>query len=443
MRLVVAILEDISIAELSQLDTKISMSTYRITPKNGKFIIQRTSDRKTVSAKPFLDKKSAEDAMHIMMAKEIITTTPGNSITVVKAFKDFTVWKLKLYKEDGRVDKHSLQVYDTEYRHRISKYMDQNVLLTDFGILHMEQYLDNLKAANVPYKTMRNSVKIIKHFIRRANVMGLKPNLSMLTFKITDHLGIIPEDDDLIYTKQVDVNVLDDATVTTIMNDLYLGMKAKDINCTNTFAIFCLLFFFGLRASELSGIRKDAVDLDAGLLHIQGTWRHHRCRNKTKNRGSKRSIEIDDDAMKFLEMWLYYRLEYKPDNIYLLAGKNNGPLSYQYIYDQIWKTYAKHGLANIEYKKGGHVKIISSPLKGFPTKIFRHRFGSHLIAAMNSNPLLNMNRVKRLIGHTKFSTSSEVYGNKEIRGTNAERKAIAAAKANANKSNIFSKIVKN
>ena len=220
-------------------------------------------------------------------------------------------------------------------------------------------------------------------------------------------------------------------------------MNAKDINCTNIFAIFCMMFFFGLRASELSGIRLDAVDLNNRILKIQGTWRHHRWRNKTKNRGSKRSIEIDDDAAKFLEKWMYYRMEYKPDNIYLLAGKNNGPLSYQYIYDQIWKTYAQHGLAEIEYKKGGHVKVISSPLSGFPTKIFRHRFGSHMIAAMNSSPLLDQNRVKRLIGHTQFSTSAEIYGNKEIRGTAEARKALAAAKANANKSNIFSKIVKN
>jgi len=321
--------------------------------------------------------------------------------------------------------------------------MNPNVLLSDFGITDMEQYLDNCKEAGITFKTMRNSVKDIKHFLRRANAVNLKPNLSMLTYKITDHLAVIPEDDDLIYRKEVDINILDEDKVSEIMQDLYQGMKAKDHNATNTFAIFCMLFFFGLRASELSGIRKDAVDLDTRLLHIQGTWRNHKWRNKTKNRGSKRSIEIDDDAMKFLEMWMYYRLEYKPDNIYLLAGKNNGPLSYQYIYDQIWKTYAKHGLANIEYKRGGHVKIISSPLKGYPTKIFRHRFGSHLIAAMNSNPLLDRNRVKRLIGHTKFDTSSDVYGNKEIRGTAEERKALAEAKAAANKSNIFSKVVNN
>ena len=69
----------------------------------------------------------------------------------------------------------------------------------------------------------------------------------------------------------------------------------------------------------------------------------------------------------------------------------------------MWKTYAAHGLANIKLKKGGHVKVISSPLKGFPTKIFRHRFATHLIAAMNQQSIVRQNRVKRLIGHTQFS----------------------------------------
>ena len=418
------------------------MKTYRVTPKNGKWIIQKIDDRTTVSAKPFIKKTDAENAMYAMEASNQKTKHDG-SITFNQAFKKFAEWKLSLHSENGRVDFHSLQRYDTEYRQRISKYMNKEVLLSDFNIVAMEEYLDNLKAAGVPFKTMRKSVKDIKHFLRRAKAVDLKPNESMLEYNILENLAVVPEDDDEIYKKEIDINILDDQKVMAIMDQLYQGMKAKDINATNTFAIFCILFFTGLRASELSGIRKDAVDLDKRLLHIQGTWRNHRWKNKTKNRGSKRSIEIDDELAKFFEMWLYFRMEYKPDNIYLLAGKNNGPLSYQYIYDHIWKTYAAHGLANITLKKGGHVKVLSSPLKGYPTKIFRHRFGSHLIAAMNSNPLMDQNRVKRFIGHTKFSTSSDVYGNKEIRGTVEERKALAAAKADANKSNIFSKIVKN
>ena len=416
---------------------------YRVTPKNGKWIIQRISDRATVSAKPFIKKTDAEDAMYAMEVSSQKSNKQDGAITFVEAFKKFADWKLSLHSDNARVDYHSLQRYDTEYRQRISKYMNKDVLLSDFNIVAMEEYLDNCKAAGVPFKTMRKSIKDIKHFLRRAKAVGLEPNESMLAYNILDNLAVVPENDDEIYKKEIDINILDDQKVSEIIEDLYKGMNAKDINCTNIFAIFCMMFFFGLRASELSGIRLDAVDLINRILKIQGTWRHHRWRNKTKNRGSKRSIEIDDDAAKFLEKWMYYRMEYKPDNIYLLAGKNNGPLSYQYIYDQIWKTYSQHGLAEIEYKKGGHVKVISSPLSGFPTKIFRHRFGSHMIAAMNSSPLLDQNRVKRLIGHTQFSTSAEIYGNKEIRGTAEERKALAAAKSNANKSNIYSKIVKN
>ena len=58
--------------------------------------------------------------------------------------------------------------------------MNEEVLLSDFNIVDMEEYLDNLKAADVPFKTMRKSVKDIKHFIRRAKASGLKPSEDML-----------------------------------------------------------------------------------------------------------------------------------------------------------------------------------------------------------------------------------------------------------------------
>ena len=65
--------------------------------------------------------------------------------------------------------------------------MNDNILVSDFGLVHMETYLDNLKAAGVTFKAMRKSVKDIKHFLRRANAVGYEANLSMLTFSIYDH----------------------------------------------------------------------------------------------------------------------------------------------------------------------------------------------------------------------------------------------------------------
>ena len=44
------ILEQITLVELSQLGTKISMTKlYRVTPKNTKWIVQKIEDRSTVS----------------------------------------------------------------------------------------------------------------------------------------------------------------------------------------------------------------------------------------------------------------------------------------------------------------------------------------------------------------------------------------------------------
>ena len=418
---------------------------YRVTPKNGKWIIQDIETRKTVSAKPFIKKSDAEDAMFAMSGSDQKVET---SISFKEAFKQFAAWKLSLKTENNRVDEHSLKRYDTEYRQRISKYMPDNVLLSNFNILDMETYLDNLKAADVPFKTMRKSVKDIKHFIRRAKAIGLKPCEDMLTYNILENLSVVPQDDDLIYKKEVDIDVLPDETIKAIINDLYTRMKT-DRHAANAFAIFCLFFLFGVRASELSAIHRDfredksCVDMDNALLHIRGTIRHNTYQNKTKNRGSKRAIPIDEDGLKFLEMWTYYVDGLGKDNKYLLPGKNGGPLCYKYIHATMWKTYAAHGLAEIEVSKDGHVVVISSPLKGFVTKIFRHRLATNLLDNMHQHKELGRNRVKHLIGHTQFSTSAEIYGNKIKRGTPEERDAVAKAKAEAIGSNIFSKSIEN
>jgi integrase len=421
---------------------------YRVTPKNGKWIIQRISDRVTVSAKPFIKKSDAEAAMIAMIAPDLHKENIDKQITFKKAFRNFATWKQSLHEEGSRVDPHSLQRYDTEYRQRISKYMADDVLLSRFNIKDMENYLDECKKAGVPFKTMRKSVKDIKHFIRRAKAEGLEPCEDMLTYNILDNLKVVPQDDDLLYKKEVDLDIMPDDKVKAIINDLHIRMKT-DRHAANGFAIFCMFFFFGLRASELSAIHRDfsatksCVDFDNALLHIRGSYRHHTYQNKTKNRGSKRSIEIDPYAMKFLEIWLDYLDGKDTDNPYLLPGKNGGPLSYKYIHATMWKTYAAHGLADITVRRDGHVIINSSPIKGFATKIFRHRLATTLIDNMNQHKELGRNRVKHLIGHTQFSTSSNIYGNKVRRGTDEERAAVAKAKAKAIGSDIFTKAIEN
>ena len=113
---------------------------------------------------------------------------------------------------------------------------------------------------------------------------------------------------------------------------------------------------------------------------------------------------------------------------YQAMRENGGPLSYKYINAHIWKTYAAMGLADITVRRDGHVVINSSPLKGSPTKMFRHRLASHLIAAMNKFGVLSQNQVKSIVGHTQFSTTAGIYGNKLVAMSNQARSEVAEVK---------------
>ena len=108
---------------------------------------------------------------------------------------------------------------------------------------------------------MRKSVKDIKHFIRRAKAEGLEPCEDMLTYNILENLKVVPADDDLLYKTEIDIDVMPDEKVMTIINDLFANMKT-DRHAANGFAIFCMFFFFGLRASELSAIHRDFQQLN-------------------------------------------------------------------------------------------------------------------------------------------------------------------------------------
>lgn len=410
------------------------MKIYRVTPKNGKWIVQKVSDRSTVSPHPFTKKSEAEDCMFKLVAadnKSTIQEQQGGE-TVVEAFKDFASWKVNQSDQSTRITDHSMKRYDTEYRLRISKHMDHKVLLSNFNVQDMENYLDACKAAGVPFKTMRKSVKDIKHFLRRMKLLGKDPCMDNEEFEILNYHKVVPHDDDLLYRKEVDL--IGDNQIKEILNKLYLEFNT-DRNAANAFGIFCMLFLFGLRASELAGLKKDCVDFDNEELIIKGTWINQTYYNRTKNRGSRRRIAMDENSIRFLNLWMDYLEKNNKYSSWLFPGlKGDGPLSYKYINATVWKTYAKMGLAQIDVRRDGHVKIISSPLKGHPTKIFRHRLASHLISAMNANPLLDKNRVKTILGHTQFSTTEGIYGNKLI---DKDRKKLADAKAAANNNSLI------
>ena len=317
-------------------------------------------------------------------------------------------------------------------------------LLSNFKLDQMEAFLKAAFDDGVPFKTLRNTVKDIKHFLKQANLRGWNSCRDMETFKIYDYAYVFPKDDSLITKKAT--NVLDEATCFDLILSAYKTMKNNkhDRDSAMRFAIFSLMFMFGLRASELLGLKKSSIDLKNGFLNVEGVYivAEGGYLNRLKNKGSRRSIKLDEDGFKFFEIWFYYLDGLKKDNPFLLPGlKGDGPISYKYTLSQVWKGYAAAGLADITVRRDGHIKINSSKLKGHPTKTFRHRFCSKLLKAMHKMEELDQNVIKSDAGHVKFSTTAEIYGDKIIDISEADQKKIASARGKALANNLISQVI--
>jgi len=434
------------------------MSIYRVTPKRGKWIVIRRSDRVTVSLKPFANKTDANNLVKELEAKDAfqenkINQVKVNGIKFIDAFRDFADAKKNEHQASQGIRQTSANRYDITYRLRILKYLagqnridkdvknDENVLLSDFGNKHMKSLLMKASDAKEPYQTLVNLVKDIKYFLREANADGLNPNMSMTTFKLDQFGYTKPKDHEKKYGK--DIIILDDGKIVEMLTLLKKNF-GKSVDATNQFAIICMLFLFGLRASELTGLKRANVDLKNLRLNVKGVWitSEGGYLNQTKNTGSRRSIEFGKAAFDFLSQWMAYLNEHHKHSIWLFPGiKGNGPLCYKYINANVWKVYAMIGLADITCKRDGHVIINSSPLKGQPTKMFRHRLASHLIDAMNKHDILSQNQVKTIVGHTKFATTAEIYGNKLLKMTNETRNELADAKEAATHSDLLSQVI--
>jgi integrase len=208
------------------------------------------------------------------------------------------------------------------------------------------------------------------------------------------------------------------------------------------FAIFTMSLFFGLRRSELLGLKRSHVDLENGYLNVEGVRdRNGAWLNRTKNQASKRAIELDEHSSKFLKYWLDYVNEHYQHSLWLfpsLRKSTYGTLSLKKVSELIWTTYADMGLATIERRYDGHIKVVESLFKGAPLKTFRHRLATMLINSMNSEKTLDANYVKSVLGHSRFQTTSGIYGNHSLVGTAKERQERVKAKQRAlNHDTIF------
>ena len=89
----------------------------------------------------------------------------------------------------------------------------------------------------------------------------------------------------------------------------------------------------------------------------------------------------------------------------------------------VWKTYEAVGLAKVRWYTQSNTEqyeVIESKFKDFPTKTWRHYNATSLINNMKKLGL-TPNYIKERIGHTRWTTTVDRYGNHNLAVSNELR----------------------
>ena len=298
--------------------------------------------------------------------------------------------------------------YQSDWNMRIEPLFD-DCLLSDFNGVHLKAFLIKCHKAGHAYKTLARMVRNIKAFLNVMKAEGKNPCLDNLAFDVTKCWEIVPADHEKKNEK-----------ITTIIDEKQLGemildlqkSKDKDFRSAYKFALMSTFFLFGLRRGEVKGRKQKDVDFDNSILTINSVYiqKEGGLLKRTKNIGSFRNIDVDENGLLFFNWWINIVKKFKPTTDWLYPSfRGESPLSDSGFSNLMWETFAEYGFAKIHFHKG-HVVVDESPFKNAVSKMFRHRLGTTLINAMDYEKL-SRNYIKKTLGHTRFTTSQDRYGN--------------------------------
>ena len=298
----------------------------------------------------------------------------------------------------------------------------------------LEAFVKKLKAANVPYKTNKVIIQHIHTFLRYCLYRKFHHDFSSaLEWKIGEHGSgyLLPDDDADMIETEAQVLTPDEAS-----GILFYVNKHKERSRTDAiaFGLFTMLACFGLRSSEIRGLKKTSFNFDNNTVSIKGAY-HARTgyANKTKNRGSRRVLDFTQSQSKHIKWFYDYMFELRPHNKYLFAGsRGEGPIGEYFFRKTIYRTYEALGLAKLRWYTQANTEqyeVLECRFKGCPTKTWRHYNATSLINNMRKLGL-TPNYIKERIGHTRWSTTEDVYGNHNDEG-NSEIRQERAAKVEA------------
>jgi len=419
------------------------MTDLKVTQRKGAYVIQDYANgRKQVRDKhnkklTFTNRRKAE-----AYAKELSGAVERKEVQLtdrhkfLDKFKEHAEFRIEMANQPGARDSVSgVSGYLSYYTKYIQPYFPKDKV--EGGGIYLDQidgpvlaaFVLTLKKAGVPHKTNKNIIQHIHTFLRWCLYKSYHHEFgSALNWKIGKHGSsyLLPENDEELYEKETEVLTNEEANKVLAYVKERRELSRDD---AMAYGFFTMLGCFGLRSSEIRGLKKSSFNFDNNTVSIKGAY-HARTGyvNKTKNRGSRRTIPFTPRQAEHIKWFADYMEELRPHNKYFFSGaRGDGPIGEYYSRKIVWKTYAAVGLAKIRVYTQANTEqyeVLECRFKGSPTKTWRHYVALNMINNME-HLKLTPNQIKARVGHTRWTTTVDRYGNHNEASTSEANRIVA------------------
>jgi len=426
------------------------MTDLKVTLRKGKYVIQDyTNGRKQVRDRDnkkllFQYKKEAQ-----AYAKELSGAIERKEIKLSgrhnfkQKFKEYGLFRLEMaHAATSRDTVGGVSGYISYFNKFVVPHFP-DVYLDEVDGPMLEDFVKALVAAKVPHKTNTRIIQHIHTFLRWCEFKKLHHNFaSALAWKIGKHGSsyLLPENDEDLKEKRTEVISTDEVNMVLSYVEKHKDRSRDD---AIAYGIFTMLACFGLRSSEIRGLKKTSFNFDNNTVSIKGAY-HARTgyANRTKNIGSRRLLDFTTSQSRHIKWFYDYMFNQRPHNKYFFAGsRGDGPISEYYSRRLIYKTYEAVGLAKLRWftkANTSQYEILECRFKDGPSKTWRHY--NALLLVNNMQTLgLTPNYIKERVGHTRWTTTSDRYANHNEQGSFEIRQERAAKAETALGLNFFKK----
>lgn len=272
----------------------------------------------------------------------------------IAKFIDFIAFEKKGSLHTQKAYSHNL----TEFEHFLKKEYDQKELIQvsyldiRAWIVHLIEKENSTRTVNRKLSALRSYYK----FMMQIGEIKVSPMTKHLPLKTSKKIAMPFSEEEInqaLRPENFDSN--------------YLGTLQR--------TVIALLYFTGMRRSELIGLAPGDFDQHAGVLKILG------------KRNKQRIVPLLPEMQVFLEDYLNAKKEEGFGlNTTLLVSVKGKKLSPEFVYKTV----------------NDYFKVVSTKLKKSP-HMLRHSFATHLL-----DRGADLNSIKELLGHTSIA-STQVY----------------------------------